>query len=60
MEQSPFLEAQVYRDYGAFMHHLGRIEEARAYFGRAQELFVSLGASEDLRQLEADMMQVGV
>ncbi len=58
MEQSPILEAQVYRDYGAFMRHLGRLEEARAYFGRAQELFVSMGASEALRQLEGDMMQV--
>ncbi|HKQ18189.1 MAG TPA: hypothetical protein VJW75_00450 [Candidatus Eisenbacteria bacterium] len=37
-EPIPWLEAEVYREYGAFRGDLGESEEARAYSGRALEL----------------------
>ena len=38
VEPIPWLEAEVYREYGAFRVDLGEGEEARAYSGRALEL----------------------
>lgn len=37
-EPIPWLEAEVYREYGAFRVDLGEAEEARAYSGRALDL----------------------
>ena len=41
-EPIPWLEAEVYREYGAFRVDLGEDEEARAYSGRALELLTGI------------------
>ncbi|MGH7668474.1 MAG: tetratricopeptide repeat protein [Gemmatimonadaceae bacterium] len=57
-QESRILEAEVYRAYGEFMGRFSRIEDARSYFGRARDLFATVGAHAAVQEVEADLFHL--
>ena len=51
-------EAKVYLEYGRFREQVGQMEEARAYFERAREIFASAGDADERDRADAELQKM--
>lgn len=54
----PFLEAETLREYAALRRQHGGMEEAQAYLERSRELFIQLGAPQNLAEVERALAEI--
>jgi tetratricopeptide (TPR) repeat protein len=58
LEPLPWLEAEIYQEYGLFRSQLGDPDEARAYLGRALEIQRTIGDGPMLTRIESRLAQL--